>query len=101
MQQTEQKQQPAIVKDPLSLREITKLLIKHYDLQEGLYDLSLEFTVGFGPIGPSPDAIVPGIMVGINKLGLIQATEAKTPSTVDAKEVHSSAKKKSKKSILT
>jgi|APFre7841882654_1041346.scaffolds.fasta_scaffold15593_3 hypothetical protein len=87
---------PMTVGQPISLREITELLIKHYDLHEGNYDLLLEFQMGVGMASqnleqpPSPTA-----MIGISRLGLIQAP-VNSPSTADASIVNP-AKKPSKK----
>lgn len=92
---TDQKKPPEFVGTPLSLREITTLLIKHNKLTEGHYELTVEFTVGFGPIGPSVEDSVPGALVGIRKLGLIRIP-AETPTSVDASKVNRKKAEKSK-----
>lgn len=93
-QQTDQAKTHEFVENPLSLREVTILLIKHYGLHEGFYDLTMEFTVGFGPIGPDPNALVPGALVGVQKLGLVKVPEAKKPTTINAAEVNPPKKKR-------
>jgi len=69
--------------DPLSLRELTEVLIRHYGVNEGKYDLLLEFQVGIGSIGLAPESQLPGAMIGISKVGLIKST-ADGITTVDA-----------------
>ncbi|WP_297484401.1 hypothetical protein [Ferrovum sp.] len=77
------------------LREITELLIKHHDLHNGLYDLSLEFRINIGAVGAvgavgqasSSPSVIPGITVGISRIGIINA-EKVGPSTVDAAKVN-------------
>lgn len=60
------------VENPLSIRELTELLIRHYDLHEGHYDLLVEFQIGVGPVGPNPMSTSPGAMVGFSKIGLLK-----------------------------
>lgn len=69
------------------LKEITELLVKHHGLHDGLYDLSLEFQIAVGAVGPDPSSVIPGVAVGIRRIGIIQA-EKTGPSTVDAAEVN-------------
>lgn len=83
-----------------SLIEITEILIKHQNLHEGLYNLSVEFQLAVGVVGPSPETICPGAIVGISRIG-ISKTEASKRNhlTVDAAEVN--PKQKRKKSQTT
>lgn len=87
---------PTTVGTPVSLREITELLIKHYGLHEGHFDLLMEFQIGVGIISqqieqqPSPTA-----MVGISRLGLTHATTI-SPNTVDAAIINPAPIKKKK-----
>ncbi len=74
------------------LKDITKLIVKHHDLHDGLYDLSLEFRINIGAVGavgpdPSSSSVIPGIVVGISRIGIIK-TEKNGPATVDAAEVN-------------
>lgn len=73
--------------DPLTIKEIVALLIKHYGFHEGQFDLLSEYQFGLGAFGPSPESITPGVMVGLTKLGLIRAPNP-GPLTVDAAEVN-------------
>ncbi|MCI5223102.1 MAG: hypothetical protein D3924_10610 [Candidatus Electrothrix sp. AR4] len=78
------KMQP--VEHPLSLKEIGKLLVEHYELKEGKYELLLEFSIGIGNVGPTPENTLPGAMVGVNKIGLVK-TEKDGPLTINAAEL--------------
>ncbi|MBB6243091.1 hypothetical protein [Rhodanobacter sp. MP1X3] len=82
---------------PLGLRELTVLLVKHYGYHEGKYDLLVEYQIGAGPIGPTPENRVPGIMVGFAKLGLSTSTQD-GPLTVDAAVENPKPKSKAKQS---
>ena len=71
------------VESPLSMRDLTILLIKHYAIHEGCYDLLVEFQIGMGAVGPDPASLTPGAMIGVSKVGLMLAKE-NGPSSVDA-----------------
>jgi len=68
-----------------TLRELTEMLVRHKGLNEGSYDLSIEFMIGTGQFSPTPDKMqaLPGVAVSISKIGLV---ETKNPGsyTVDA-----------------
>jgi hypothetical protein len=83
------------VQQQLSLAQLGEVLIKHYSIHEGLYDVSFHFQIAVGAVGPQPDQIVPGAMIGINGVGLLK-TENRGPHTVDA-AVCNPAKKSRKK----
>lgn len=72
-------------KDELSitLKELTEMLIDKYGIRDGKYDLAVEFAIGVGKVGPNEDNILPGVMIGVSKLGLVAATED-GPNVVDA-----------------
>jgi len=72
---------------PLSLKEVGEALVKHLGLHEGLYDMSVEFKLAVGQVGPSADSVLPGAIVGVSRIGLSK-TENKGPNTVDASEVN-------------
>ncbi len=65
------------------MRELAGVLIKHYDLHDGRYDLLVEFRIGTGAVGPDPAALTPGAMIGVSRVGLMPAI-ADGPATVDA-----------------
>lgn len=71
----------------LSLRELTELLVKESKLHEGLFNLTIEFQIGVGAVGPTADTVLPGAMVGVSKIGLV-AAEKEGPNTVDASSLN-------------
>lgn len=72
-----------------SLHDMTVMLIKHLDLHEGLYDLSFEFQIAVGGVGPSPESICPGAMIGIRGVGLSSTPlEQLSVNTVNAAKVN-------------
>lgn len=85
------------VATPLSLQDLATVLIKHYGLHEGCYDLMIEFQIGVGAVGPAPEALSPGVMIGVSKVGLIPS-KSTGPATVDAAIVNP-AKKSRKKAV--
>lgn len=78
---------PSPVGTPLSIKELTAALVKHYELREGLYDLYLEYQFAVGNFGPSASQVVPSAVVGLSKLGVTKVTQL-GPLTVDASEVN-------------
>lgn len=66
----------------MSLQELTEVLIRHYEIKEGIYEALLEFRVGFGAFGPDDDK-VPGVAAGVTKIGLAKVDEL-TGRAVDA-----------------
>ena len=68
---------------PLSLLELTELLVKHYGLTEGKFDLLVNFQVGAGAFGPTLGQQGPGIAVSLAQVGLSPAANPGA-ATVDA-----------------
>lgn len=78
-----------------SLIEITEILIKHQGLHEGLYNLSVQFQIAVGAIGPSPELICPGAMLGVSRIGISKTEEEKVNiHTVNAAKVNPAPKKR-------
>ena len=73
----------------LNHREVLELIIKHVGVSEGRWMLMATFGLAAGTFGPSPDQAVPGVTVGLQKLG-IQRAEPNTPVelTFDASDVN-------------
>jgi hypothetical protein len=90
-----QAQRPDPVESPLSLQEVAELLIKHYALTDGLYDLLVEYQIGTGAVGPDKDNLVPGAMIGVSRLGLVPATKP-GPNTINASLVNPAKKPRKK-----
>lgn len=80
----------------LELHDLAKLLVKHHDLHEGLYNLSFDLQIAVGAIGPSPESVLPGAMIGIKGVGLMK-TDKEGPQTVDAAKVNPVKKTSRKK----
>jgi hypothetical protein len=82
----------------ISTEDLIKLLIKHYDIREGIFSLSfgVVFTGGSvktqnpANLGDTNDTkILPGFAIGINDIGLLNHTDGKIPpGAVDAAEVN-------------
>ena len=81
----------------LSLQELAGLLIRHKGLHEGLYNLVVQFQFAAGAVGPSPEAVVPGVMFGVSGVGL-EKVDQTGPHTVDAAVVNPVPNKSPKKS---
>ena len=91
--------QTASVPTPLSMRELATVLVKHYGIKQGAYDLFVEYQIGVGAVGPDKDNLLPGAMIAVARVGLIAAQQL-GPTTVDAALVNK-AKKITKKSKET
>jgi len=91
---------PGVIGKPLTMRELATVLVKHYELHDGRYDLLVEFQIGMGLFGPNPEMTNPGAMVGVSKVGLIPSSPIDSLMTVDAALVNPRprAKKKTSKS---
>ncbi|MDZ4251930.1 MAG: hypothetical protein U1A72_05080 [Sulfuritalea sp.] len=86
---------PTPVEAPLSMRDLAGVLVKHYDLHEGHFDLLVEFQIGMGAVGPDPSALTPGAMIGVSRIGLMPS-RADGPTTVDAAIVNPAKKSRRK-----
>lgn len=75
-----------------TLRELAEILIRHQGIHTGNYDMSVNFEIAVGAVGPSPSNVLPGAMVGVSGFGLVPAMVA-GPNTVDAAIVNPPAKK--------
>ncbi len=81
-----------------SLVEMAEILIKSQGLHEGLYNLSFQFQIAVGAVGPSPELICPGAMMGISRIGLSKTEEGKANiHTVNAAEINPAPKKRARK----
>lgn len=79
------------VAEPLSMRELATVLIRHFDLKEGLYETAIEFQIGTGPIGPDLENLVPGALIGINRISL-RLANPDSRTAVDAAKVNGPVK---------
>lgn len=89
---------PDVVDQPLSRRDLTELLIKQYGLHEGHYELLVEFMIGSGNMGPTPETSAPSAVVSFSKVGLIKMSEPSLLS-LDATVVNPVKKKRASKAL--
>lgn len=75
-----------------SLKQLTEILVKEQGFTEGLYDMSVDFQVAVGGVGPSPSEFYPGAVIGVAGFGLLRAS-VEGPHTVNASNINSNAKK--------
>lgn len=85
--------------EPLSLLDLTEVLVKHYDFHEGVFNLLVEFQVGVGHIGPDPSKPAPGAAIGVTRIGLTPAPIPPNNSSVDASIVNPKNRTNIKKTI--
>lgn len=71
----------------LTLTEIANVLIKHYDLHEGLWAVAFDIKIGVGQFGPKAGEVFPGAMFGISNVYLTSA-EKEGQSVLDAAKVN-------------
>ena len=91
------KKNPNLIAD-FSLVEMTEILIKNQGLHEGFYNLSVQFQIAFGAVGPSPELICPGAMMGVSRIGLSKTEEEKVNiHTVNAAKTNPASKKRNRK----
>ena len=71
----------------LPIKDVATLLVKHFDLHAGLFDLAFEVQVAIGQFGMESASMLPGAAMMIRGVGL-QPAPARTQGTVDAAEVN-------------
>jgi hypothetical protein len=79
-----------------AIKDVVTDLIKLHGYHDGLFDISVEFTIGVGNFGPTPELVLPGAIVSVSRIGL-QPTPVVGPNTVNAAEVNPAPKLKAKK----
>lgn len=90
--------------ESMTLKELAVLLIKHYGYHEGLFDISVQFQLGTGAIGPGEDNLLPGVMIGFSGIGLKKVSKigSNTLNAAEinpAKELRQPAKPRSKRAV--
>lgn len=90
-----QAQRPEPVAEPLTISGVAEILVKHYGLTSGMFDLQVEFQIGTGAVGPDKENLVPGAMIGVSRLALVPASKL-GPNTVDASMVNPPKKTRKK-----
>ena len=84
----------------LDLKTLTGVMIRHFGIHEGIFQLNLGFKFGVGGFamdgGPDPVPL-PGAVVGVESVSLARIPEGvKVPNAVDAAVVNPSPKPKAK-----
>ncbi|BBF63976.1 hypothetical protein [Acidithiobacillus ferridurans] len=72
-----------VVGEHIDIRMLTTILIKHFKKKTGHYELAPEFAFSVVQAGPSPDKVMPTVMVGLSRMALVEVSEA-TQMSVDA-----------------
>lgn len=73
---------------PMNLKDLAIVLIKHYGLHSGRYEVSLSFQFGVGGLGVAPN-LAPGAVIAVHGVGLAVSLHD-TANAVDAAEVNPS-----------
>lgn len=84
----------------ISTKDLVSVLTKHFGLEEGGYELGIEFQIGVGPVGPTSEELVPGVVLGVKSIGLSRREKDVTSSSNPAEpsnENQASKKRRSKK----
>lgn len=71
----------------LSLNDLTKILIKHYDIHEGFYEVGIQFNIAVGSVGPKPSDVAPGAVLTVGGVALSR-TNQDSPLCIDASTVN-------------
>lgn len=82
----------------LSIKELGTVLLKHYDLHEGKYQISIGFQIGVGsvPSGQKDVEHIPGAVIGVDGVRLSrEPDDTQSPNVLDAAVVN--PKKKSRR----
>ena len=73
--------------EPISLKGVGELLVKHYGLHEGLWDVAIEMNMAIGQFGTTQNDALPGAMFRLSRIGLTKAAQVGA-LTVNAAEVN-------------
>lgn len=82
----------------LSIKELGTVLLKHYGLHTGKYQISVGFKIGVGsvPSGEKETETIPGAIIGVDGVRLSrEPDDTQSPNVLDAAVVN--PKKKSRR----
>ena len=68
--------------EPIDLKQLAEILIKHHGVHEGFFEAAPEITFGVGGVN-FPEGVFPGVVSGIKAVRL-QASTSDSPWAVDA-----------------
>ncbi len=84
----------------LNLKSLTEVVIRHFKIHEGIYQLNIGFKIGVGgfAMDGGPDAVpLPGAMVGVEGVSLARIPRGvNAPNAVDAAKVNPAPKPKAR-----
>jgi hypothetical protein len=84
----------------LNLKSLTEVVIRHFKIHEGVYQLNIGFKIGVGgfAMDGGPDAVpLPGAMVGVEGVSLARIPRGvNAPNAVDAAKVNPALKPKAR-----
>jgi hypothetical protein len=69
------------------MKEMGTLLVKHYGIHDGLWDVAVEIQAAVGQFGTPPSDVLPGAMFRITRIGLVKAVQF-GPLTINAAETN-------------
>jgi len=72
---------------PVPLKEVGALLLKHYGISNGLWDIGLQINVAIGQMGQTLESAQPGAMFTVPSMVLTPATVV-GPMTLNAAELN-------------
>jgi hypothetical protein len=75
----------------LSPKELTKALIKHHGIHEGIWGLAIEFQLAAAKTASDKDEIMPAAMVSVHRIGISKADKL-NDMAVDAATVNRPAR---------
>jgi hypothetical protein len=81
---------------PIPLKDLAKILIKHYGYHEGFYEVGVQFNIAVGSVGPNQTQIAPGAVLTVGGIALSRCPES-SPLGVDASVVNPAAASEIKK----
>lgn len=76
------------------LQELAEILVRHYQLHEGRYQLAIGFRLGVGIVpGPEGARPLPGAILGVENVNLVPVPpDSRSPDIVDAALVNPAPK---------
>ena len=86
---------PEVSQYQFNNRELLEILIKAAGVREGKWVLMANFGIAPGNYGPSPDQVVPGVVVAVTHIGIQKAPpDSPEGAWVDAALVNPPLKKR-------
>lgn len=69
------------------IKELVAMFLKDAEIHEGLWMIQAQFVMAGGNFGPSENEILPGALVGVQKVG-VKRVQEKGPMVFDAAELN-------------